>query len=625
MRFGCSCGVILLTACAPPRGPVPPAPAGRTPPAVRRDTLAIRVAYPRSGDVLAAADSAFLFGDVGRGDATLTINGRPVAVHPQGGWIAWLPLPDDTLAPFRMVAAANGVARESSYVARVAPRFRPPAAAAWIDTTSFVPSGTVALPPGEGVRVVVRAAPGARVSLRAADGSTVPLVPDSLAAEPPWGVRAFGTDSVAYRLAPPGDRYLGWLPARAWCPENGGGPARCLTVEAVVGGDTARAAWPLTVAVIDLAAPLVVELNDDTAGLGGSDSLTVGRAVPGGTYHWFFPLGTTGVVSGRWNDMVRLQLSRAAVAWVNAADARPLPPGTPPPGGRVGSVRVTRVATGLSLRVPVPARVPFRVDEDGARLVLRLYGTVSDINWMQYGETDPWLERMRWDQPAADETTVTLEFTRAPWGWRARWEGRDLVLEARRPPVIDAAAPLRDRVIVLDPGHPPAGSTGPTGLREHAVALAVAQKTRTLLERAGARVLLTREDSTAVDLFPRTAFAERHGAEVLVSIHANALPDGINPFVNHGTSVYYFHPQSVGLARALERALVSRLGLRDLGVGRGDYALVRNAWMPSALTEGLFLMLPEQEALLASEHGQWDYARAIVTGIADFLRARASP
>lgn len=615
---------MLLTACATPRGPEPPGPApSAIPSAIRRDTLAIRVVYPRAGDVVAAGDSVFLFGDVGRGDATLAVNGQPVAVHAGGGWIAWLSLPDDTVAPFHLIAAADGVARDSLYVARVAPRFRPPPAAAWIDTTSFVPSGRVALPPGEGVRLVVRAAPGARVALRTPGGTALPLVPDSLAEEPPWGVRAFGTDLAVYRRAPPAGRYLGWLPARGWCPDTSGVAARCLTLEVVAGVDTARAAWPVTIEVLDSATPVVVELNDDTLGIGGTDSVTVGRAVPGGTYHWFFPLGTTAVVSGRWNDLVRLQLSRRAVAWVNAADARPLPAGTPPPGGRVGSVRVAPSAAGLTLRVPVPARVPFRVDEDGTRLVLRLYGTASDINWMQYGETDPWLERMRWDQPTADETTVTLEFTRAPWGWRTRWEGRDLVLEARRPPAIDAATPLAGRVVVLDPGHPPAGSTGPTGLREHAAALAVARKAQTLLERAGARVLLTREDSTAVDLFPRTAFAERHGAEILISIHANALPDGVNPFVNHGTSVYYFHPQSAGLARALERALVARLGLRDLGVGRGDYALVRNPWMPSALTEGLFIMLPEQEALLASDAGQWGYAEAIAAGIADYLRARA--
>ena len=616
--------MMVLTACATPRGPTPPGPVPpAAPSAIRRDSLAIRVVYPRAGDVVAAGDSVFLFGDVGRGDATLVVNGQPVPVHPGGGWIAWLSLPDDTVATFHLLATASGVTRETLYVARVAPRFHPPPGPAWIDTTSFVPSGRVTLPAGEGIRLVVRAAPGARVAVRAPDGTVLPLVPDSLAEEPPWGVRAFGTDSATYRLAPPVGRYLGWLPVRRWCADSAGAPARCLILEVVAGADTARATWPVAVDALDPATPAVVELNDDTAGTGATDSLTVGRAVPGGTYHWFFPLGTTAVVSGRWNDQVRLQLSRGAVAWVNAVDARALPAGTPPPGGRVGSVRVAGSAAGLTVRVPVPARVPFRVDEDGSRLVLRLYGTVSDINWMQYGETDPWLERMWWDQPVLDETTVTLEFTRAPWGWRTRWDGRDLVLEARRPPAIDPSAPLAGRLVVLDPGHPPAGSTGPTGVREHAAALAVALKARTLLEHAGARVLLTREDSTAVDLFPRTAFAERQGAEVLVSIHANALPDGVNPFVNHGTSVYYFHPQSAALARALERALVARLGQRDLGVGFGDYALVRDPWMPSALTEGLFIMLPEQEALLASEAGQWGYAAAIAAGIADYLRARA--
>jgi N-acetylmuramoyl-L-alanine amidase len=291
----------------------------------------------------------------------------------------------------------------------------------------------------------------------------------------------------------------------------------------------------------------------------------------------------------------------------------------------VGSVRVTAAADRLTLRVPLPARVPFRVDEDGRRLVLRLYGTVSDINWMQYGPRDPWLVALRYDQPAMDETTITLDLATRPWGWRARWDGRDLLLDVRRPPAIDPAAPLAGRIIVLDPGHPPAGATGPTGLREHAGVLAVARKAQALLERAGARVLLTRADSTPLDLAPRVAFAVRADAEVLVSIHANALPDGVNPFTNHGTSVYYFHPGSLALARGLQSAIAAELGLRDLGVGRGDYALVREPWIPSALTEGLFIMLPAQEAALAEEDGQWRYARGIARGIEAFLRERAAP
>jgi len=146
---------------------------------------------------------------------------------------------------------------------------------------------------------------------------------------------------------------------------------------------------------------------------------------------------------------------------------------------------------------------------------------------------------------------------------------------------------------------------------------------KALLEQKGATVLLTRTDSLPIDLFPRTHFAEEHDADLLVSIHANALPDGINPFVNNGTSVYYFHPRSAALARALDRALVGELGTRDLGMGRGDYALVRDPWFPSALTEGLFMMIPEQEAILATPEGQARYARGVAKGIEDFLREMA--
>jgi N-acetylmuramoyl-L-alanine amidase len=308
---------------------------------------------------------------------------------------------------------------------------------------------------------------------------------------------------------------------------------------------------------------------------------------------------------------------------VNAADVVPLAPGTPPPGGVVGSVRLVSAARAVILRVPLPARLPFQVTERERSVTLRLYGAASDINWMQYGGTDPLVTRMSYVQATTDEVTITLELSRRVWGYRARFDGRDLLLEVRRPPTIDRGRPLAHRTVVLDPGHPPLGATGPTGLWEPVATLAVAFKAKRLLERAGATVLLTHSDTAPVDLHARTQFAEQHDADVLVSIHANALPDGVNPFTNNGTSVYYFHPRSVSLARELDRALVAEFGVRNLGIGRGDYALVRPTWMPAALTEGLFIMLPEQEEMLAGEEGQWRYARGVARGIEAFLRARA--
>ena len=582
-----------------------------------REPLHITIVYPDTAEPIQAQDSSFVFGSVGRGrgDVALSVNGFPVRVSAAGTWLAWIPLPSDSLARFQIVgrSGTGSEQQETIFVARIAQPYRPPAGATvWIDTTSFTPTDTLAFPAGEGIRLSVRATPGAQVRLRMEGKRTqVWFVPDTLPGEPAWGIRAFGTDTASYRLPSAADRYVAWLPAEPLCDA---------IVEVIVGTDTARAVWPLVLDTLDRAQPAVIVLNDDTAHTGKSDSLTVGKAVPYGTYNWFFPLGTISVATARWGSQTRLQLSRGAVAWVNNADVVPLAPGTPPPGGIVESVRLVPGPRSLVLRVPLPTHVPFKVEEEERSLTLRLYGVASDVNWMQYGGTDPYVTRMSYAQPSVDEVTLTLALARPVWGYRTRWSGRDLLLEIRRPPVIDPRRPLAGRTIVIDPGHPPVGAHGPSGLWEPVATLAVAQQAKVLLERAGATVLLTRIDSNPVDLFPRTRFAEEHDADVLVSIHANALPDGVNPFTNNGTSVYYFHPRSATLARALDRALVGELGARDLGMGRGDYALVRDPWFPAALTEGLFMMIPEQEAMLASPAGRMKYARGVARGIEDFLR-----
>jgi N-acetylmuramoyl-L-alanine amidase len=619
--------VSVVIGCATPRTASTPVSTGATPSVLAATTLRISVVYPAPSDVVQSHDSVFVFGAVhaatGAATPSLSIDGRPVPVRENGAWIAWLPLPlpADTVASFHVVARAGSDSVATLFTARVAPWFQPPPGrVAWIDTTSFQPTGHLALPAGEGIPLRVDAAPGAVVRLVLAGGASIPLVRDSLPAEPPWGVRAFAIDTPAYHRPPTTRGYVGWLPATALCTDERTG---CATLVVVVGGDTAAARWPLAVSVLDMTFPTVVTLNHDTAHTGAPDSITPGRAVPHGTYNWFFPTGTVAVLSGRWNDQTRLQLSRGAVAWVNAADVVPLAAGTPPPGGVVGPVRLASARGSITLRVPLPARLPFQVTERERKLVLRLYGGASDINWMQYGGTDALVTRMSYAQPTADEVTITVELARDVWGYRTRFDGRDLLLEIRRPPAIDRRHPLKGRTIVLDPGHPPLGATGPTGLWEPVATLAVALKAQQLLERGGATVFLTRTDSASLELYPRTRLAELHDADVLVSIHANALPDGINPFTNTGTSVYYFHPRSAKLARELDRALVAALGVRDLGMGRGDYALVRPTWMPAALTEGLFIMLPDQEAMLASDEGQWRYARGVARGIENFLRERA--
>jgi N-acetylmuramoyl-L-alanine amidase len=328
-------------------------------------------------------------------------------------------------------------------------------------------------------------------------------------------------------------------------------------------------------------------------------------------------------VTGRRNDDVRLRLSETAEAWVPAIDVRPLSPGGPTPEAIVGSLRVTPRADRATVRIPVSQRVPFRVEETDRALAVTLYGATGDVDWIRYGPADSLIRRMSWRQTTTDEVTLTFELEAPVWGYRTRWDRTDLLLDIRRPPDIDGSDPLRGRLIAVDAGHPPGGATGPTGLREAEANLAVALELRRLLEAAGARVVMTRVSDSIVELGSRVPFAEAAGAEVLVSIHNNALPDGINPFVNNGTSVYYNQPRSVPLARAIQAALLRRLGLHDLGIGRGDLTLVRGTWMPSVLTEGLFMMLPDQEAALRSPEGQGRYAQAVADGLRAYLEDRA--
>src|SRR5207245_5126963 len=116
-----------------------------------------------------------------------------------------------------------------------------------------------------------------------------------------------------------------------------------------------------------------------------------------------------------------------------------LSPGTPPPGGVVSSVRLATGPKAVTLRVPLPARLPYQITERERSLTVRLYGGASDINWMQYGGgggavgSDPLVTRMSYAQPAADEVTITLELARPVGGYRPRFDGRALLPEVRRP------------------------------------------------------------------------------------------------------------------------------------------------------------------------------------------------
>src|SRR6185437_4701282 len=77
--------------------------------------------------------------------------------------------------------------------------------------------------------------------------------------------------------------------------------------------------------------------------------------------------------------------------------------------------------------------------------------------------------------------------------------------------------------IVIDPGHGghDPGAQG-KGVSEAELALDIALRLEKLLQKAGLQVVLTRRTDEFVPLQERTALANREGADLFLSIHANA-------------------------------------------------------------------------------------------------------
>ena len=305
--------------------------------------------------------------------------------------------------------------------------------------------------------------------------------------------------------------------------------------------------------------------------------------------------------------------------WVSASDAEPRPAGSAVPRRIAGNARVAPAREWVDLVVPTGERPPFLVEEGDRTIALTLYGTVGNPDVIQHVAADPLVQHVAWSPEATDRVRFTAHLSRAPYGYQVLWNGSALVLRIRRPPAVDRRAPLRGLTIAVDAGHPPIGATGPTGLYEAVPTLAVAQRVQRLLAERGARVVMTRSTAAPVALGDRPVMARRANAHALVSIHLNALPDGINPFTAHGTGTYYFHPHAVPLARAVQRGMVRRMGLRDLGIYYDNLALARPTWMPSVLCEGAFIMVPEQEVAMRTPQYQEAYARGIVEGLERFF------
>lgn len=560
----------------------------------------MRVVYPAAGAQVATRDSNFVFGSVGSRTATLRINGRIVDVKPNGSFLAWLPVPTEPspagVYELEVAQGSDTVRAQHRVTIPPEPLTIPSAGPLIVDSATLTPRERMVLERWEPVRVGLTVGSAAQAELQLPDGARLPMLPTAGAVLNPRGRVAVATEVPAVRLG-----------SGAW-------------VQVIRGSDSVR--LPLTrVALADSAGPQYARLGAAPSTMPDTDRVIIGRPVAGGTYKWFLIPGTVAEVTGQLGAATRIRLDGSLQVFVDQNELAPLPAGTPAPRRIAGNARVMHNGGWTDVRIPMSEIPPYSVEAEPQALVLTLHGTTANTDIINFTSTDSIVRRVTWRQVLNDRAEYRVELHDAPFGYLVMWDRNALVLRIRGMPAIDRSRPLHGLVIAVDAGHPPGGTTGPTGLYEAVATLGIAERLKVYLEQRGASVVMTRSAPGAVALADRPVIARRAEAHAFVSIHLNAFPDGVNPLDRNGTGSYYFNSWSEPLARAVQAGMVRRMGLRDLGVNYDNLAVLRPTWMPSVLCEGAFLIIPEQEAALRTPEFQDAYARGVAEGLEAYFRS----
>ena len=221
---------------------------------------------------------------------------------------------------------------------------------------------------------------------------------------------------------------------------------------------------------------------------------------------------------------------------------------------------------------------------------------------------------------------------------------------------------MASQTIVIDPGHggKDPGARGRSGLMEKDIVLDVGLRLRRLIEeRLGLNVIMTRETDVFIPLEERTAIANTKGADLFVSVHANASrregAKGVETYLlgratdrdamataerENSASEKSLNTlqliltdlmntskkeESLRLAYYVQENMIGHLETRykvtDLGVKRAPFYVLVNARMPSILAEISFISNREEEKLLSDGEHRQEIAEAILKGIKKYIQA----
>jgi N-acetylmuramoyl-L-alanine amidase len=254
----------------------------------------------------------------------------------------------------------------------------------------------------------------------------------------------------------------------------------------------------------------------------------------------YMPAGIKVHITGMERDFYKLRLGEGITGYTNIDSVTILPQGTELPSGRVSFITVADNKEYIELSCPVGEKLPYEVTESPASnsIDIDMFGVTGDVDWIRYNTDDELVKIVKWSQPNDDIFRITVELSKnLGGGYRVFYRENTFIFRIKKNPKLRRwpNKPFWGVTVAIDPGHShDSGAIGPTGLKEKDANLWIAHELREMLLDEGAYVIMTRYGHEHIPLYDRPKMAVKWDADILVSIHNNALPDGINPFENNG-------------------------------------------------------------------------------------------
>lgn len=177
---------------------------------------------------------------------------------------------------------------------------------------------------------------------------------------------------------------------------------------------------------------------------------------------------------------------------------------------------------------------------------------------------------------------------------------------------------LKGKRILIDPGHGGKDS-GTIGIKhqtyEKHLTLSTSLLIATMLRNAGAEVILTRANDSYVELSDRVATSEKENPDVYISVHYDYGTKNSSGVI----SFYYSESRDRLLANTVQKNLVESTGMRDSGVRKGNFYVLRENTRPSILLELGYVSNPEEEELVRTREYQEKVALGIVKGLQEYF------